>query len=122
MRVLVALLMSISMLHLSLVGGDLACATHGSSGAHASSGAHEMAGMPMHADAAEAAAPDAPADCATPIQPGCCDVMVGCSVIATLDVVPPGAMEADPTAAVPQRAAIRPASILPAPEPPPPKA
>jgi hypothetical protein len=114
MRFLLALLTSVSMLHLSLVGGDLPCATHGSRGAHASSAAHEMAGMPMH--------PDAPTDCATPIQPRCCDVMTGCSVIATLGVPPHASTATTPDAALPRAAATQPASILTAPEPPPPKA
>jgi hypothetical protein len=115
MRFLLALLTSVSMLHLSLVGGDLPCATHASGGAHASGGVHEMAGMPMH--------PDAPTDdCATPIQPRCCDVMAGCSVTAALGVLTHASTATTPDVALPRTAAMQPASILTAPEPPPPKA
>src|SRR2546423_15406401 len=96
LRRLFALLSSIAMLHLSVVGGDAVCLTHGANDHHAAksngrtTAEHTMAmdghAIPM-AEAAEApvesAARVATASvppCEIPAQQHCCEALVGCSV------------------------------------------
>lgn len=117
------------MLHLVLVGGDLACASHGTSGGHAMA---EMAAPGVashHHDAGTAAAVQhdrdgahAAPDCATPSQQRCCDAMSSCSVTTTVSPVQLAAMSTPSADATPLRAPTVLVSVLHAPEPPPPKA
>jgi hypothetical protein len=134
-----ALLTSIAMLHLSVVGGDAACLTHGapehhaarSSGGALADGAMEMDGhvMPM-AEAAEApvvsAAGVARADvppCEAPSQQHCCEALVGCGVAGAVageqQMLASGVL---PATRIHEALHDAPASFAPAPEPPPPKA
>jgi hypothetical protein len=140
-RRLFALFTSVTMLHLTVVSGDAACATHGATGHHtAKTGGEEMAGhaMPMDGNAMPmaraleastiSAAPVAKSDatpCEVPTQQHCCDALVagGCSV----DSAVTSSHQTLATAVSPAtriRVAVddAPASFAPAPEPPPPKA
>ena len=80
MRRLTGLLISLLLLHLTLVGADLTCARHGVHGsAHAS-----QADASSHADHHAPARPDAPghddATCEVPTLPACCEALASCSV------------------------------------------
>ena len=138
LRRLLALLTSATMLHLSVVAGDSACATHGAGGHHAASAvvgestdhAAAMDGhvMPTVAVAsvpkvnATPAATSAP-PCEVPTQQHCCEAQVGCSVTGA--VVSAHQVLASAVPSAPRiREALHdaPASFAPAPEPPPPKA
>jgi hypothetical protein len=134
-----ALLTSIALLHLSVVGGDAVCLTHGAEGHHAAKSsagtvaehAMEIDGhvMPM-AEATEAPAvssarvakADAP-PCEIPAQQHCCQSLVGCSVAGAVtserQALATGVLSAPRI-----REAVHdaPASFASAPEPPPPKA
>jgi hypothetical protein len=131
-RRLLALLTSAAMLHLSVVAGDAACATHGTGGHHTTAARptsmhdHEMATVDHAGDsvpsATAAAKPGAP-PCEVPSQQHCCDAQAGCSVDSAAAsgptalvaaIVPAGRVHAAPDDA--------PASFASAPEPPPPKA
>jgi hypothetical protein len=139
-RRLFALLTSATMLHLSVVAGDAACATHGANGHHQAPNAsaapvaehstamhgHAMPAAPHVAASVSSARPivksGAP-PCEVPTQQRCCEGLVGCSV----DSATAGGPEVA-TAAISPASRIRvapvdvPASFAPAPEPPPPKA
>lgn len=120
------------MLHLMLVGSDLACASHGASGGPA------MAAMVMpdapaheggaHATAAMTAMPDdhataqAAQDCATPTQNRCCEAMSSCGVTTMVSAVRRPAVPVLSPDAAPLHASNPLVSVLQAPEPPPPKA
>ena len=122
------ILLSLLMLHLTVVAADVPCArhNHGDSSGFDHQPADHHAGMraamePVAASAASVAAlPDAP--CETPAQPQCCRAMASCAV--NVGVTGDGPV-AGPT---PTRAVIRPAlmrlpsSNVAAPDPPPPKA
>ena len=138
-RRLFSLLTSAAMLHLTLVAGDAACATHGVDGHHApsSQGAAVAAhAMPMDGrvmssttGAPDSTVSDAPMakagmpPCEVPTQQHCCEALVGCS----MDSAVTGAHEGF-VASVSASARILvarhdpPASFASAPEPPPPKA
>ena len=129
-RTFVTLLTTLSMLHLSLVGGDLACASHETAG-------RAMPGMVMEGpshEAASAMAMDAPAgspaqasaqpakDCAAPSQGRCCEAMTSCGLSTTASVVERLVSESLPPVATPRLPTAVLESVLAAPEPPPPKA
>jgi hypothetical protein len=137
-RRLFALLTSVTMLHLSVVAGDPACATHRANGHHAASSngmamaEHAMPVdghvMPMAAATEEqpSAAPVSDSDtspCEIPAQRHCCEALIGCSVATAVT----SAHQALATIVLPVeriRVALHdaPASFASAPEPPPPKA
>ena len=130
MRAFVALLTTLSTLHLALVGGDLACASHETAGrampgmvmATTSQDAHsaEAMGSPRAAHAHASAEPTK--ECATPSQARCCEAMTSCSVSTNLSVVERPLPETIPAAATPSLPSAVLESVLMAPEPPPPKA
>jgi hypothetical protein len=114
------------MLHLMLVGSDLACASHGARSGRAmagmSAGAHmTMGDMDGHAGAAHASAQPA-TDCTTPAQTRCCDAMSSCGVSTTLGAAPTLALAGLPEATTPRHLGSVLVSVRTAPEPPPPKA
>jgi len=119
---LVAILLSALMLHLTLVGADWTCARHGdTSGLSAMSAmSHEMGALT--ANASPVAAESSNQACDTPIQPECCRAMTSCSVTFGLGD------ELHPSSPPPVRESLRPgsvsapASLIVAPDPPPPKA
>ena len=116
-RRLFALLTSVTMLHLRVVAGDTACATHGIDGHHgASSQAVPAHAMPM---GGKAGTPP----CDLPTQQHCCEALVGCGVDSAVTVAHEGfvagASASGRILIVPHAA---PASFASAPEPPPPKA
>jgi hypothetical protein len=134
-----ALLTSIAMLHLSVVGGDAACLTQGAEGHHAAKAsggtiaqpAMEMDGhlMPMAgaSDApvvsvARGATADVP-PCEIPAQQHCCEALMGCSVAGAINSdrqpLASNVLSAPRISEAPHDA---PASFASAPEPPPPKA
>lgn len=120
------MLMSLSMLHLFAVGGDPACpppgAAAGMSGmAHDST--HDVSAPGMHGEKA-AAAPTAssPRDCASPMPDRCCVAMSSCGVAVHLRAPLRGVGPTIARASVPSEAVTMLASIVAAPEPPPPKA
>jgi hypothetical protein len=138
-RRLFALLTSAAMLHLTVVAGDAACATHesdaapGASASDAAAPSHEMS-MGGHVMSSPAAAPgstvsDGPAaksgtpPCEIPTQQHCCDALVGCSVDGVVTHAHDGLGTNEPSSA---RILVAlhdaPASFASAPEPPPPKA
>jgi hypothetical protein len=139
LRRLFALLTSVTMLHLTVVSGDPACATHGAGEHHAgqASGAGAMPGaMPMDghampmAEVAGATVTSAATvatlgahPCEIPAQQHCCEALVGCSVDSAAAgeplVLVAGLSPATRISAAPDDL---PASFAPAPEPPPPKA
>jgi hypothetical protein len=139
LRRLFALLTSVAMLHLSILGGDAICLTHGAGRHHATKSsdgttaehATDVDGhvMPM-AEAGEApmvsAALFAKADvppCEIPAQQHCCEALVGCSVAGAVtserEVLASGVL---PAPRIREAAHDAPASFASAPEPPPPKA
>ena len=124
---LLALLTSVTMLHLSVVTGDVACASHGMASDHAARATHAM---PAHDHAMravvrgahEGAVSDAP-PCETPVQLHCCEALMGCDVTGVAAV----ARELYATRFVPGARILTslhdaPASFASPPEPPPPKA
>jgi hypothetical protein len=141
LRRLFALLTSVTMLHLTVVAGDAACATHGASGHHAAmargggTADHLMPmdgqAMPTATGAGASVASTAPVaksgapPCEVPTQQHCCDALVagGCSVdsgvISAHDAL---ASAVSPAARIRVAVDDAPASFAPAPEPPPPKA
>jgi hypothetical protein len=110
-----ALLSAITMIHLSVVAGDAACAEHGTMGRHDAS-AHAMA--MGHPSGARASTPP----CDTPAQQRCCETMTSCSVTVAVARPVSLATEAPAAALVGRAPANTPTSTRPAPEPPPPKA
>lgn len=134
LRRLFALFTSVTMLHLSVVAGDAACAAHGAAGhdmnaaaMHGTAAASSMSdhAMPMEASpAAErgAAASGAP-PCEVPAQQHCCEALVGCSVASAVTSAVQSLTPAiSPAARIRVAMHDAPASFAPAPEPPPPKA
>jgi hypothetical protein len=78
-RRLFAAVTSLSMLHLSFVGGDLACAGRG--GHQQSSVADAHQGMPQHDGAMHhASGGKETSDCPTPDQGHCCDILAACGL------------------------------------------
>lgn len=137
-RRLIALLTSVTMLHLSMVAGDSACATHGANGHHAARTTDAAATehtMPMDGHVMPVGAASAPmvsalptaatdtAPCEVPVQQHCCEAQVACSAANAV-----ASVRQDLATAIPHVARIRdtrhdaPASYASAPEPPPPKA
>jgi hypothetical protein len=112
---------SLSMLHLSFVGGDLACADRG--GHQQSSVADVHHGMPKHDDDMHHASggKESP-DCPTPSQPHCCDLLAACGLIfdvgRAIEAVPLFSSRVD----LPGSNAVVLISRSRGPEPPPPKA
>ncbi|MEO7714545.1 MAG: hypothetical protein ABIV10_16650 [Gemmatimonadaceae bacterium] len=142
-RRLVALLTSVTMLHLSVASGESACASPTMSQHHSvmasSAGERQavvtVAGhvMPMGAaDGAASAVHGMPAStagsadvppCEIPTQQHCCGALVGCSVsIAITNATQVIASTVSPAARIRVALHDAPASFAPAPEPPPPKA
>ena len=144
-RRLFALLASAALLHLTVVTGDAACATHGAmehrgaTAVHAATDAHANISTDVHAashsDMHAAGRPGArqgaiaPAHavseappCETPVQPRCCEAQAGCSVVGAIA----GACVSD-TSSLPPATRVRealhdtPASFASPPEPPPPR-
>ena len=121
-RRLVGLITGISVLHLSLVGADLACATHvgpaapGASDVHANQMLHPANATPRERS------PQSPVPCDAPSRPDCCLASASCSV--TLAVA--GTVASPANAVLLAGAVVRevhvPLSRRVAPEPPPPKA
>jgi hypothetical protein len=109
----IALCTMIFMAHSSLVGTDLVCASH--AGAHS-----KMSHTMPSASAAQSANDDAP--CEVPSTDHCCDAMSGCAVtLATTGTLQTQHMPVSGEAVVSCRIAA-PASLVTAPETPPPKA
>jgi hypothetical protein len=137
-RRLVALLTSLAMLHLAVVSGDAACATHGAhdhpagrAGSARATG-HAMPmnehAMPMgegvdaRVQSAAVAASDAH-PCEIPSQQRCCEAMVGCSVDSAAGAGPHVLVAGlSPATRIRVGRDDVPASFASAPEPPPPKA
>lgn len=130
MRSLVALLTTISMFHLTLVGADLACASHPMSTSEAMAGMGDDAGAAQHGIHASMAAAASDVDasavdangCTTPVQPRCCDGMSSCSVTTAVTAAVRLISHAPPCGSVIRHISAEPASVRAAPEPPPPKA
>jgi hypothetical protein len=115
------------MLHLTLVGGDVACASHELIGhampgmtrtSHASATARSMAtfAAPNRYAAAQPAK-----DCTTPTQSACCDAMGNCSVRTTVSAVERPVSERLLAVGTPRLPSVVLESVLMAPDPPPPK-
>ena len=142
-RRLIAILSSLTMLHLSVVSGESACASPAmvqhhaamTSSADASESERLMSGhaMPMEAvEGAESATHGGSAGttgsagvppCEIPTPQHCCGALVGCSVsIAITDATQVIASTVLPAARIRVALHDAPASFAPAPEPPPPKA
>jgi hypothetical protein len=137
-RRLLALLTSVTLLHLSVLTGDSACAWHAMDGHHFDVAAGEEQdghAAPAHghvvpapegernavASAPTAVAPDAP-PCEAPARQLCCETLVGCGASAAVASTRPGLASVVVSAALlrePLHDA--PASFASAPEPPPPK-
>jgi hypothetical protein len=136
LRRLFALLTSAAMLHLTVVAGDAACATHGANAMKAGDAAARGRGMPMSAHVMSATTDESGATvgegsaarsgtppCEVPTQPHCCDALVGCSVAsAVTDAHEAVVATASSSARILAARHDAPASFAPAPEPPPPKA
>lgn len=134
-RRLLALLTSAAMLHLSVVAGDAACATHGAGGHHAAEATvaspmsmhdHEMATVDRASGSVSSVIPVArfgAPPCEIPTQPQCCEAMVGCNMDSAA-VEGPQMLRAAVVPAMQLWVAADDlhASFAPAPEPPPPKA
>ncbi|MEO8622253.1 MAG: hypothetical protein ABI625_14380 [bacterium] len=129
-RRVIALLMSVTLLHLSVVAGDAACATHGAAGEMSAPSTHDMpmGGHAMPAAGAayslgSAAVTSPPAPCETPVATHCCDAVAGCGPVSV-------AARSHSTVALAKPLGARihasrhdaPASFASSPEPPPPKA
>jgi len=121
-RRLIATLLSGLMLHLTLVGADWTCARHADT-----SGASAMATMSHHtgvsiSSAGLAATESSNQPCDTPSGPECCRAMTSCSVAFGLG----GDLQRPQPPLVRESmrlgSAIAPASLIVAPDPPPPKA
>jgi hypothetical protein len=128
-RRLVALLTAVTMLHLSVVAGDAACASHGTGtrDEHAMSMDGDAMGAAMGVEtSAVGAMPTSHADvppCETPVQRHCCDALVGCSVASAVAGDRHGVDSTVVRAArISEALHDAPASFTSAPEPPPPKA
>jgi hypothetical protein len=139
LRRLIALLTSVTMLQLSVVAGDSACATSEANGHHAartSGGAVAEHVMPMgghevprieQVDTPAASTPSVVGShtppCETPVQRHCCDAVAGCG---TIGVATSAGQSLCPTALAAacthETLHDAPASFASAPEPPPPKA
>jgi hypothetical protein len=122
-RRFLALLMSLSMLHL-MVGSDAACASAGArttvaAGAVMSgeAGMHDASMPGMHADRVQA-----PAECATPMPDRCCAAMSSCGVTSHLSAAMRVEMPTDGDEPARSGTVAQLASFQTAPEPPPPKA
>jgi hypothetical protein len=120
------------MLHLILVGGNLACASHGVAGHDAMPGmegtrpSHQGAeqgnvdrGAARHADRGTA---QPPSDCATSTQSHCCDAMWSCGVTTTVSARVQFLVPTISAAATPSYVASASLSVSATPDPPPPKA
>jgi hypothetical protein len=137
-RRFVALLLSLTMLHLSVVAGDAACATHDAGAQHASRADHAARGEQvvlahghvMIPDVGHQAAMSTARDpgsrmppCDVPAQQHCCDALVGCSVASAVASAPQSpAPRTSRSARVGVALDDEPTSLAAAPEPPPPKA
>jgi hypothetical protein len=136
-RRLLALLTSAAMLHLSVVAGDAACATHGANGNHAAMASdaaeHEMWMdghlMPTATGAEVSVASAAPVarsgtpPCEIPAQQHCCEALAGCSVDSAVTSAQQRlASTVSPASRIRVALLDAPASFASAPEPPPPKA
>ncbi len=135
LRRLVAIVIAFTMLHLSVVSGDAACAGHGSNrvtrgsaargdAMHAHHESRSASHMAMSHEAHVTATSDGLASppCETPVQPRCCEGVAGCS--ATVVITEPASLTSplpDVERAV-NAGMDAPAFVLAAPEPPPPKA
>jgi hypothetical protein len=128
-RRVLALLTSVTTLHLSVASGDSACATHETNGDHGATSAHAMPmdahAMPMPSatvsHASIAATSDVP-PCDVPVQLHCCDAVAGCgatSLVAGGEYAVASATIF--TASIREWIHDAPASFASAPEPPPPK-
>ena len=125
------------MAHLTLVGSDLACASHshgamGHSMAHGMPGdmaamsptaSHDVDAGASHevADAGQSSASDTP-PCEVPATDHCCDAMAGCAVTLVVDHAAANPAITGASARVVGLRTNTPSSRLTAPEPPPPKA
>ena len=128
---LFALLTSLSMLHLMLVGSDLACATHSANGhgtmamsaRHATrSNVENASGDAVGEYIADHGSARPATDCATPTQTHCCEAMSSCGVTTTVTTREHLATRSTPASKTPQYEASTLVSVLTAPDPPPPKA
>ena len=127
MRRLLALLVNLAMLHLLLLGGDFACASHGpmSGEAMAGMGSHSVA---MEGMAHQAASPAATTGvqgathCDTPVQQRCCETASGCSLSVTVAAAERATGYDAPRGTTPVLARADHQSVRVAPEPPPPRA
>ena len=131
MRNLVAVLTMISMLHLTLVCADLACASHSMATSEAMVGmgdvagaAHHDSGMQNVVAAISTTGPNVAgaADCTTPVQPRCCEAMSSCSVTTTVSAAMRLVSYCAPSGVLLGDTATEPTSFRSPPEPPPPKA
>ena len=118
----VAVLTGLSMLHLSVVSGDTACAWYPMGAAASTADADVAMNHDMHESADTAASMMQEHSCATPVQADCCRDMVSCSVIVGASVASGSAL---PPASRSQNRAWATRVLLTRafpPEPPPPKA
>ena len=142
-RRLIALLSSVTMLHLSVASGEAACASPAMTQHHsamASSAGARDASMPMlghampmvaaegaasavHGMSASSAGIAGVPPCESPTQQRCCGALLGCTV-STAIAAATQAIGSTVSPAARIRVALHdaPASFAPAPEPPPPKA
>jgi hypothetical protein len=122
-RRFIASLLSALMLHLTLVGADWRCARHadmarGTTAMPAMS--HQMGALIANPGLVATESSDQPCD--TPIQPNCCRAMTSCSVTFGLgDELHPASAPLVHESTRPG-SVIAPASLIVAPDPPPPKA
>jgi hypothetical protein len=138
-RRLFALLTSAAMLHLTMVAGDDACATHGvgasaqATASDATAPRHEMPmageGMSAAPSAGRSTLSEGPAansatpPCEVPTQQHCCAALVGCSVDSAVTHAHESfGATASSSAGIAAGRDDAPTSFASAPEPPPPKA
>jgi hypothetical protein len=127
---LLALLTTLSTLHLMLVGGDIACAGQGSGpnasmtamSATASSPGHVANGHEAGVAERSSASTESTNECATPTHIHCCVAMSDCSISATADVIERSGSVDVFRATPPEHANAMLASVPMPPEPPPPRA
>lgn len=118
----IATMLSALMLHLTLVGADWTCARHGGKSGTAAMSAMSHQTRALLFDAGPAAAESSNRPCETPTQAECCRAMTSCAVtFGVSDELHPSSAPVLRESIRP-RAATAPASLIIAPDPPPPKA
>ena len=117
------------MLHLTLVGGDVACSSHAMGSAGSMGGMSMAASTTAHvathrsgASMGKELAARPATDCALPVSAPCCDAMSSCTVATTLSVIERSVAPTAAASEIPSLASTVLESVLTTPEPPPPKA